>query len=133
MLKNRKNTEAFFNTSDKNVNDILHKNYSFYRNGCQMFPIITKYATVQTTAIYAETAGNPQHSVEMQTLGPTEPGAATGLNSGYWEVSELGLSCFPSDHKNHSWNFKKMLRFSQDPLQKAPAFESYLGDFQSQI
>lgn len=99
-----------------------------------MFPIITKYATVQTTAIYAETAGAPQHSIEMQTLGPTEPGAAPGLKSGYWEVSEPGLSYFPSDHKNHSWNLKKYLQLSQDPLQKAPAaFEGYLGDFQSQV
>lgn len=99
-----------------------------------MFPIITKYATVQTTAIYAETAGAPQHSIEMQMLGPTEPGAAPGLKSGYWEVSEPGLSYFPSDHKNHSWNLKKYLQLSQDPLQKAPAaFEGYLGDFQSQV
>lgn len=69
---------------------------------------------------------------EGQTLRHTEPGAAPGVNSVYWEVAEPGLSCFPSDHENHSWNFKEYLCFSQDPRQKVPAvFEGYLGDFQT--
>lgn len=88
------------------MNDVLHKNYSLYRYCCQTFQSQAKYDTLQTTAPYAENAGNPQQlrtlsPAEMQTLRHMEPVAAPGVNSGYWEVSESGLSCFPRDPENH--------------------------------